>query len=169
MKIYSIHKSSRNTIRGFQSRKATVKKFAHKDAGMLNLREIFDKINENPFIFQIIGLSVLTLAILISFQSLADFSVTPVSASTYEVRMLTNFKSNSGKNVSELNKIEEIQLNKFEKIEVQKTENLYTVKSGDTLTSISKESNTGIADLLEINSLDETSQLKIGQLIKLSK
>lgn len=170
MKIYSIHKSSKSTVRGFKTRKAQNKKFVYKKSTISYFSKIFDKIDENPFLFQVIGLSILTVAILISFQSLADFSVTPVSASPYEVRMLTNFQSNRGQQLLDSDKIEEIQLTKPEVIVLEKSKvATYEVKSGDTLYAISNQVKVSVEDLVKFNNLDISSQLKIGQILLLSK
>ncbi|MBC7471903.1 MAG: LysM peptidoglycan-binding domain-containing protein [candidate division SR1 bacterium] len=170
MKIYSIHKSSKSAIRGFKTRKAQNKKFVYNKSVISNFSKIFDKIDENPFLFQVIGISILTVAILISFQSLADFSITPVSASPYEVRMLTNFQSNKGQQLFDSNKIEEIKLNNIQKLETEKTKiEMYKVKAGDTLTSISNETKMSVENLTQLNNLDNMAQLNIDQVIILSK
>jgi LysM repeat protein len=170
MKIYNIHKSSRNTIRGYKSRRNSSKNFSQKKPILSYFSKIFDKIDENPFLFQIIGISTLTVAILISFQSLADFSVTPVSASPYEVRMLTNFQSIQGQQSSSSSKIEEIELSKPEVDTLEKKKILtYEVKSNDTLSGISSQVGVSVADIVNINNIENSSELKIGQVLLLSK
>jgi LysM repeat protein len=170
MKIYSIHKSSKNTIRGFQARRTRKNQNVYVKSLMASFSKIFDKIDENPFLFQIIGISILTVAILISFQSLADFSVTPVSASPYEVRMLTNFQSVRGQQAVGASKIEEIELTKPEITALEKVKlTRYEVKQGDTLSAISSDVGISIGDLIEINNLEISSQLKIGQILNLAK
>jgi LysM repeat protein len=170
MKIYNTHKPTHTSARQFPRRKPEFKKQFKSNNLFLSITKIFNKIDENPFLFQIIGISILTLAILISFQSLADFSVTPVNASTYEVRMLTNFQAVQEQEQFSSSKIEEIQLSKPELVALEKIKILtYEVKSGDTLSGISNQIGVSVSDLINFNNIESSSDLKIGQILQLSK
>jgi LysM repeat protein len=165
MKIYNIPRSSRIPSRQLQGRRPVPKKLNKSNNLFVSINKIISKIDENPFLFQVLGLSILTIAILISFQSLADFSSTPVSAfnSPYEVRMMTNFKG-VGQSVGlTANKIEEIKVqNSAVPIEEKAASLTYTVKSGDTLSNIAIENKISLEELMKINGLDESSMLTVG-------
>jgi LysM domain len=160
------------TSKRFQVNKPHNRKSSRSHGVIGSFKKIFDKIDENPFLFQVIGISILTIAILISFQSLADFSVTPVRAfdANYEVRMLTNFQANPSEQSIKANKIEEIQIAPA-KVgpSVPVKPKSYVVKSGDSLYSISQEVKVSVADLVDINGIADSSKLIVGQELALSK
>lgn len=172
MKIYTIHKSSRLTNQRLQVKKPKIKVKHNKNKVINSFGKIFDKIDENPFLFQIIGISILTVAILISFQSLADFSTTPVRAldTNYEVRMLTSFQNTPDQLLTSSSKVEEIEITpQKNEPSVMETPKTYTVKSGDSLYSISQETKISIDDLINFNGLADGSKLVVGQELSLIK
>jgi LysM repeat protein len=136
-----------------------------------------DKIGENPFLYQVLGILILTVAIVLTFQTSFDLS----SAKTYadslksdtEVRMLTNFNLQNNESGSLAQKIEEIPPAKPEQSDIQQDNNekpveavkqiSYVVKSGDTLSGIANKVKKSVEEIVNVNNLEDAGKLTVGQ------
>ena len=171
MKIYNNRRASKTVRRSFKNQPRYGGLNTKLSGLYQSVSKIFSKIDQNPFQFQIIGISILTVAILISFQSIADFSTTQVKASNsgYEVRMLTNFNVNKVDGQNNGGKIIEIptQTTKTE-VEKKPEPKTYTVKSGDSVSSISQLTKVSQDDILKLNELTDAGVISIGQSLILS-
>ncbi len=139
-----------------------------------NLREVVHYFEQKPFIAQIVGISIITLAIILSFQTLTDFSSTNASsnftAQEQEVRILSNFneKISDGRVVKTV--IEEIP-NTKPTVEVKKEEvkpiqpQTYTVSEGDTLSAIAAKFSVTTKELVEKNGIENPLLIRLGDVL----
>jgi LysM repeat protein len=138
-------------------------------------QDIFHYFEQKPFIAQIVGISIITLAIILSFQTLTDFSSTKASSNftnqEQEVRILSNFheKKTDGRVVKTV--IEEIANTKpapvVKKEDDKKPvkEEVYTVVEADTLSSIASKFSTTSKALIEKNGIENPLLIQVGDIL----
>ncbi len=136
---------------------------------------------KNTFIFQIIGLGLLTIGLLLSFQTIIDITTTTTqaNASETEVRLINDYNHQSNNSatqekfegivtVKEVENVETTEtIESVESEEPEQEDGFYTVKKGDTLFSIANKFDTKVVKLVEINNLKEPFEIKAGQKLKL--
>jgi LysM repeat protein len=154
------------------------------------IQSAFKALEERPFVAQVFGIAIITVAIIVSFQTLVDVSSPKVLAgqNDNEVRVLSNFhtKNVDGKNVQ--NVIEEIALPQpkvVEKKEVKNESNdknsvdtkvtqektsekkeiksqVHIVASGETLSEIAKLYGITVDELVKLNGIEDPAGLQVG-------
>ena len=169
MKVYnysSLSRRSKPVARRRRSVAKTPKKRTH--LGSFNNPFKVDFSSINSFYFQIAGIFMITLGIVISFQTLIDFSTPGTEATDRRdsVRVITNFQTQTKQSAAPKVNIlppevqeteeaeEEVKAENVEEKELPATnENLpvYVVKPGDTLQSIADLFGLRIEDFVEVN------------------
>jgi LysM repeat protein len=162
------------TMQFFSSNKvfnSTKNKQKNNQNQLFNLAELGQK---SPFVFQVLSIVILTLAMILYFQNFISNTVLDTSAQTdnssQEIRLLTNFqKKQSHSNSHYVNILEEYDLkptmiksdsNATQEKSVNK---IYLVKPMDTLESIAKKLGVNINILIEKNKLDKPYTLQVDQ------
>lgn len=175
-KIYSnFNLKSRKSSgsRGFVRRNKFKQKRSRSSNSLFNFSKFFNFIdrfgNLNSFYFQIIGISMLTLAIILTFFSIFNFTTTQTSASdgNENVKILTNFQGDEYTRSSNP-KLVEITPPQVEPVEPVKEPEYYVVKPGDSLFSISAELGIDINLLIELNDLEDPRNLVVDQKLLIS-
>jgi LysM repeat protein len=184
MKIYN-YSSLQSRPQSVSNRKHNSGKTKQKRTylGIFNNPLKIDFSSINSFYFQIIGISLITMGIIISFQTLWDIGTPDTSASTSterdSVRVLTNFQTQNkrsatpkieiipleNKNIDDKNS--ENKSNQTKSIESKDKSNLntqlYYVKSGDTVSSIATLLGLQEESIISLNKLTSPYNLVEGQ------
>jgi LysM repeat protein len=135
---------------------------------------------DNNFQFQILGVGILTLAIILSFQSFVsstsvDTAAGDVDPINKEVRLLTNFQQASSTSSSsstgqlqeipiEMPKVEEPAQTPAVEAEKAKQRN-YEVVAGDSVSLIAKKNNVTSQEIIDANKLEDPAAIKVGQVL----
>jgi LysM repeat protein len=190
MRIYTPNKFARSRAIKRQPLK-TKKTISFNFGGLgLTIQSAFKALEERPFVAQVFGIVIITIAIIVSFQTLIDVSSPKVLAgqNDNEVRVLSNFhtKSVDGKNVQ--NVVEEIAppqpkvVEKKETINESKENNLvdtkvmlekapekkevksriHVVAGGETLSEIAKLYSMTVDELVKLNGIENPAALQVG-------
>ena len=187
MKVYnysSLSSRSKPTRRRVRTRRSAPKK---THLGAFNNPFKIDFSSINSFYFQILGISLITLGIIISFQTLIDFSTPESEAGNNRqaVRIITNFQTQTKQSaIPKVSVIPPVAEAEVENDDAEVSENsvavepvleaeenealalsVYVVRSGDTLQSIA-ESTFGVEveKFLAVNpTLEAPYELKVGQ------
>ncbi|NJK71769.1 MAG: LysM peptidoglycan-binding domain-containing protein [Thermales bacterium] len=122
----------------------------------------------NKFYFQIIGMTMVTVAVVLIFYSAFEFTSPGVDASdgNENIRILTNFQKGDYSRSSNAQLVEIQQENKTE--EQAKPESViteYIVEFGDSISVISLKTGIEIETLIQFNNLVEPYNLEVGQKI----
>lgn len=187
MKVYNY--SSFNRYSNGSKRTARGQKFNNKRThlGLFNNPFKYNLSSINSFYFQIAGILMITLAIIISFQTLIDISSPTTSAgggSNDSVRVMTNFQADVKR--SSEPKIKEIIVEKpaddspedevdTDMVEVQevltKTEALdvYIVQANDNLYTIADLFGIPADSFIEVNSMQPPYSLNVGDQLRVPK
>jgi LysM repeat protein len=190
MRIYTPNKFARSRAVKRQLLK-TKKTISFNFGGVgATIQSVFKALEERPFVAQVFGIAIITVAIIVSFQTLVDVSSPKVLAgqNDNEVRVLSNFhtKSVDGKNVQSV--IEEIappQPKVVEKKEVKVESNdknsvetkvtpektpekkevkpqFHVVASGETLSEITKLYGITVDEIVKLNGIEDPAALQVG-------
>jgi len=126
----------------------------------------------NTFFFQVIALFVLSVSLLLSFQSLVGISTTSAQAQqlTSDLRIYNNFQQQR----STIQRDQSQFIAQVPSITQQASsqpatasEGVYTVQSGDTVVSVAQKFSLSVEVLATLNNLTSKSQLNPGDQIRL--
>jgi len=135
----------------------------------------FSNIFSSTLVVQIFALFILSVALLLSFQSLTDVSTTDAFAKEgiEQVRIYNNFQQTKTSSERDQNQFitKNIQVvsNTSLPLQTQTVVGQYVVKEGDTLESVAATANISATKLSSINNIAEENQLKPGDIIKVSE
>jgi LysM repeat protein len=125
--------------------------------------------------FQVVGIGIITLAMVLMFQSLQSLSSISTSAqakSDKEVQILVNFNQSVGVGQVSKSQLAEISFVDPAELEKQKVEEeakkqpkYYVVSQGDSLYSISQKYKVDLTQLAESNNIEKPYNLVVGQKI----
>jgi LysM repeat protein len=180
MKIYNFRQkpNSGNIFnKNYESRNVRTSYLRNKPKNNFNGFNLFS--TKNTFIFQIVGLGLLTVGLLLSFQTIIDITTTTTqaNASESEVRLINDYNTETGQTnnkekfdgIVTVKEIETVDNTETVQNEEDGSENkIYTVKEGDTLFGIANKFDTKVVDLVELNELKEPFEIKIGQKLKIA-
>jgi LysM repeat protein len=135
-------------------------------------------LTQNPLTFQLIGIGILTVAIVLFFQSVFSASLLPAAAESRgvqnkEVRLLTNFQQTTSMGSAGQSSLQEIIIpdpkpepslspESAEPVTTKQPKK-YKVADGDSLYSISQQLKLPYAELAQLNGLEDPYTLQIGQ------
>jgi LysM repeat protein len=145
----------------------------------ISFGKIFDKIGENTFAFQVLGLAIITVAVVISYQTISGDLNSSVALqaknvdSSSDVHMYTNFNS---PNEAKLSPSLVREIKQDSPLAIVTVESMptategrasYVVKAGDTLSDISAQTKVSVKALMVLNGISDPGALRIGQELKL--
>ncbi len=125
--------------------------------------------SNNSFYFQIVGVFILTIGMILSLQNFLDGTKLNASAKeNSEVRILTNFKQSTKANAdsNNLQELTDVVIAPVNNTVVEQTYVEYTVKKGDSLALIASKFKITLEDVAKLNSLDTKASLNVGSKIK---
>jgi LysM repeat protein len=170
MKIYYTHPSLNIQPRNAKFLKGSFKSTV-KQSNFKNSIDSWIESN-NSFYFQIVGVFILTIGMVLSLQNFLDG--TKLNASAKEnssVRILTNFQQ-STKTSADTNKLKEVTgiVTPVENInpKIQEEQNYveYTIKTNDTISSVAAKFKVTVEDISKLNILEPNASLTVGTKIK---
>ncbi len=179
MKVYNY--SSLNRTSSASKRRRNGKKFNNKRThlGLFNNPFKYKLSSINSFYFQIAGILMITIGVIISFQTLIDISSPTTSAgngSQDSVRVLTNFQTDVKRSSEPKIKLvetpkpneekpkdnEEVVPEKVETATTYEALDVYVVKANDNLYTISDLFGVPADSFIETNNLQAPYSLNIG-------
>jgi LysM repeat protein len=190
MRIYTPNKFARSRAVRRQPLK-TKKTISFNFGGLGSFIQLaFKALEERPFVAQVFGIAIITVAIVVSFQTLVDVSSPKVLAgqNDNEVRVLSNFLTKNIDNKNAQSVIEEIipaQSKVVEKKDVKSESNeknsvdtntklekvpekkeikpqVHVVASGETLSEIAKLYDITVDEVVKLNGIEDPAALQVG-------
>jgi LysM repeat protein len=147
----------------------------HWEKFSFKIKDLFQLLEEKPFIAQIVGVSFITLAVIVCFETLVKTSSPDVSANldstTRDVRVLSNFNLKNTNGSGAQTVIEEVSLpqpkqeiNETNEVSnsVQTPPKTHTIKTGDTLLELAKTYNISVEDIATLNGIEDPTKIQVG-------
>lgn len=129
--------------------------------------------SNNSFYFQIVGVFILTIGMVLSLQNFLDGTRINTSAQeNNSVRILTNFKQPT-KSIANSNNLQEVEgaTNSVENLKPQAAVEVnyveYTIKNNDTIAIVATKFKITAEDIIKLNILEPNSSLSVGSRIKI--
>jgi LysM domain len=176
MRIYNINRVKNYSHSPRLNSRLNKRKPSQKGGLNISFDKIFGSFGQNSFVFQLIGLGIITVAVFISFQTISADLITTAKAQSIDpnsdVHLYTNFKSvnevkAASSSIIEIPQNQVIVVQSATQPDTSEGRTSLIIKSGDTLSSISYETKVSVAKLIEYNNILDAGNLKVGQELKL--